>query len=268
MKNAWTFGVLFFLTLVAFVSTATYFKTRRLYEGWASHNLDSEYDTDYIGGLGWGAGFGNWSGRSNKGKGWSVIWEGEPEGGVGIDQVFHKVSFEGELLKNDDAPSAEDTRNRLGGGWPGGNANIANNNHNHNSFGALNGDLTFYAPGTFMYGADSYVPSYESSVLLSPTLGVNAPPRRRHGSDADADSSSPCSSSSVLDREKYCQSLSAEQASNADCCVAMGGKYAMGGDEQGPHNRAVYTDPMVQGATDYYIHKGVCYGNCPGSNGL
>lgn len=43
----------------------------------------------------------------------------------------------------------------------------------------------------------------------------------------------------------------------------MGGVHTMAGNDQGPYNRTIYTNPMVSGATDYYVHLGKCYGNCP-----
>jgi hypothetical protein len=205
-----------------------------------------------------------------------------------VDQVFHKSSFEGELIDNLDVPSADDTLNRLGGGWSRsskkiwkkeeeggdmGNSIIPASGPPDDSYGKINGDLTFYAPGTYMYGADNYVPSYATSVLLSPMLGVNAPLRPVRGEGQGSgkingmvDSvCSPDSGASVLNKEAYCQKLSPQEASDKTCCVALGGKNVMAGNEQGPYNRSIYTNPMVSGAKDYYLHLGKCYGNCPDS---
>jgi hypothetical protein len=120
-----------------------------------------------------------------------------------------------------------------------------------------------------MYGADNYVPSYAESILLSPMLGVNAPLKpiigEGQGNQMETDNS-PCSSfsgASVLDKESYCQKLSVKDAGDKDCCVVLGGKVPMAGNDQGPYNRAIYTNPLISSAKDYYFHKGKCYGNCP-----
>jgi len=302
------------LLCAVIVSGITYYKVQKgLKEGWSTQSTGGIYDTNYIGGLGWARGYGDWdgvqlgfglegdgtiqgtswggkedvSGGSWTPPGWSVLYKGEEVGGVGIDQVFHKTSLEGELGDNLDAPSSSETLNRLGGGWSrsqkkvwqpevqGDQSLIPPSGPPDDSYGKLNGDLTFYSPGSFMYGADNYVPSYATSVLLSPMLGVNAPLRPIHGEgqgggriNGMVDSvCSPDSGASVLDMEAYCQQLSSEEAANKECCVALGGKYAMAGNEQGPYNRAMYTNPMITEGKDYYIHLGKCYGNCPSSYG-
>ena len=291
------------------VSGITYYKIQKgVKEGWTTQSSGGTYYTDYIGGLGWSKGYGDWYGvemglglqgdvtiQGNivatedvsggwKAPGWSVLYKGEEVGGVGVEQVFHKTSLEGEFIDNLDEPSASDTLNRLGGGWSrehnplwqNGNSIIPSSGPPDNSYGKINGDLTFYAPGSFIYGADNYVPSYATSVLLSPMLGVNAPLRPVRGEGQGGgrvvagmvDSvCSPDSGASVLDMEAYCQQLSPEDASNKECCVALGGSHSMAGNDQGPYNRAIYTNPVLAGGTDYYLHLGKCYGNCPSSYG-
>jgi hypothetical protein len=308
MKKGFYSTMFLFLVLCALVvSGITYYKIQKtVKEGWSSQSSGCLYDTNYIGGLGWGKGYGDWNGvktevesgdiqgsswggsattmsGSWKPPGWSVLWEGEPVGGVGIDQVFHKTSFEGELGYNLDAPSSDETLNRLGGGWSrsekplwklkeeGEKSIIPPSGPPDDSHGKINGDLTYYAPGSYMYGVDNYVPSYATSVLLSPMLGVNAPLKPVHGEgqgggkiNGIVDSvCSPDSGASILDKEEYCQKMSPEEAANQSCCVVLGGKYSMAGNDQGPYNRSIYTNPMISGATDYYIHLGKCYGNCP-----
>ena len=305
MKKGFYSTMLSFLLISALlVSAITYYKvTKPMKEGWATQSSGGLYDTNYIGGLGWARNFGDWSGVQNESggnvvlnwnyagnapgtvsswtpPGWSVLWKGEEVGGVGVDQVFHKTSLEGELGENLDSPSAQETINRLGGGWVwedniSGNSIIPASGPPDDSYGKINGDLTFYAPGTYMYGADNYVPSYADSVLLSPMLGVNAPLRPIRGEgqgggfvqgSTKVSVCSPDSGASVLDKEAYCQMLNASEASNRECCVALGGKYTMAGNEQGPYNRAIYTNPMIEkNSADYYIHLGKCYGNCPSS---
>jgi hypothetical protein len=296
-------GFLFLSVIV--VSGITYFKIQTktktgLKEGWTMKEIG--YDTNFVGGLGWGKGFGDWeeytydfdiidkgngqevswgNNKNWKVPGWSVLFKPEKTGGTGIDRVFHKTSLEGEFVDNLDTPTAEETNNRLGGGWSD-SANVFLNYESENSmispsgkmddsYGKINGDLTFYAPGSFMYGADNYVPSYAESVLLSPMIGVNAPLKpivgEGQGNQMETENS-PCSSfsgASVLDKESYCQKLNVKDAGDEDCCVVLGGEVPMAGNDQGPYNRAIYTNPLISSAKDYYFHKGKCYGNCPGS---
>jgi hypothetical protein len=215
-----------------------------------------------------------------KSPGWSVLWDGDEEGGNGIDQIFHKTSFEGEYDADTYPPFDIDTINRLGGGWKldhiypdekGGNSLIPPSGPVDDSYGKINGDLTFYAPGTFTYGSDNYVPSYAASVLLSPMLGVNAPVKplvgEGQGGSLVSKSSvcSPGSGASVLDKESYCQKLSPIDAAGRECCVVLGGELPMAGNDQGPYNQTIYTNPVVSGGKDYYIYMGKCYGNCPPS---
>lgn len=122
-----------------------------------------------------------------------------------------------------------------------------------------------------MYGSDNYVPSYATSVLLSPMLGVNAPLKplvgEGQGGSLVSKSSvcSPGSGASVLEKESYCQKLSSMEAAEKECCVVLGGEVPMAGNDQGPYNRAIYTNPVISGAKDYCIYLGKCYGNCPSS---
>jgi hypothetical protein len=323
MEKGFFSTMFLFLVLCSLVvSGITYYKVQRcMREGWSTQSNGGLYDTNYIGGLGWGKGYGDWggvetdSGLGGNGNvqgsslgggntvvlgnttvsgnwtapGWSVLFKGEDVGGVDIDQVFHKTSLEGELGENLDSPPAEETINRLGGGWSrsskplwknngntetGGNSIIPPSGPPDDSYGKINGDLTFYAPGSFMYGADNYVPSYATSVLLSPMLGVNAPLRPVHGEGQGGGSGkgameisvcSPDSGASILDMEAYCQQLNASDAANKKCCISLGGKHSMAGNEQGPYNRSIYTNPIVAGSTNYYLHLGKCYGDCPSS---
>ena len=317
-KDFYSIMVGFLFLSVIVVSGITYYKTQTqtqtqtqtgLKEGWTMKEIG--YDTNFIGGLGWGNGLGDWeeykvdittpiNSNENVGEsmydfditktgnidmyeapGWSVLFKGEEKGGTGIDQIFHNTSLEGELGNNSYKPTAEETNNRLGGGWSDsanvflnyeqGNSMIPPSGPMDDSYGKINGDLTFYAPGTFMYGADNYVPSYAESILLSPMLGVNAPLKpivgEGQGNQMEMDIS-PCSSfsgASVLDKESYCQKLSVKDAGDKECCVVLGGKVPMAGNDQGPYNRAIYTNPLISSAKDYYFHLGKCYGNCPGS---
>ena len=229
--------------------------------------------------------------------GWTALWNGgNAVGGVGVDQIFHISWQEGDFGQNGinyDEPSMKDTDNRFGGGFNwGALPEPTVTAPEDDSYQQINGDLTFYAPGTFMYGPDTYVPSYVDSVLLSPMLGVNAPVHqdwsktRKGTSWTDAvdengktynryqkwlknksDTDDVCKDvdmgyKSTLEREKYCQNLDTKSCGTKKCCVSLGGSFCLAGNEQGPLNQTAYTNPMYT-KTDFYIHNGKCYGNCP-----
>lgn len=301
-KGFFSVAIGLLLLCVVVVSGITYYKLQKrltdIKEGLTLKEIG--YDTKYTGGLGWGKGYGDWNGKKEEmnvegmnytlgdtdisgtweAPGWSVLWKGDEVGGTGVDQVFHETSLEGELGQDSYPPLDTDTINRLGGGWKldhiypdekGGNSLIPPSGPVDDSYGKINGDLTFYAPGTFMYGSDNYVPSYAASVLLSPMIGVNAPLKplvgEGQGGTLVSKSSvcSPGSGASVLEKESYCQKLSSMEAAEKECCVVLGGDVPMAGNDQGPFNRAIYTNPVIFGAKDYYIYLGKCYGNCPSS---
>jgi len=229
--------------------------------------------------------------------GWTADRKGD---NINSDEVFHASWYEGEYGKNGEEqykPTSEDTRYRLGGGW-GYSPDPLVTAPLDDSYGNINGDLTFYAPGTFMFGADGYVPSYENSVLLSPMLGVNAPAHNynkglRNGGDGgwanatDAagypynyvdrqkkwiqmeSKNTVCDNvaqgtASVMDQEAHCSTMNNDpsKCGTSACCVSLGGSVCLAGDTQGPLNKTAYTNPMY-GRKDYYIYNGKCYGNCP-----
>lgn len=237
--------------------------------------------------------FGSWADTS-----WTADREGD--NGIDINSIFHASWYEGEYGKNGEEiykPTSEDTRYRLGGGW-GYSPDPLVTAPLDDSYGKINGDLTFYAPGTFMFGADGYVPSYENSVLLSPMLGVNAPAHNynkglRNGGDGgwtnatDANGypynyvdrqkkwiqteskNTVCDNvaqgtASVMDQEAHCSTMNNDpsKCGTSACCVSLGGSVCLAGDTQGPLNKTAYTNPMY-GRKDYYIYNGKCYGNCP-----
>lgn len=234
--------------------------------------------------------FGSWADTS-----WTADREGD--NGIDINSIFHASWYEGEYGKNGEEqykPTSEDTRYRLGGGW-GYSPDPLVTAPLDDSYGKINGDLTFYAPGTFMFGADGYVPSYENSVLLSPMLGVNAPAHNynkglRNGgwtnaTDANGypynyvdrqkkwiqmdSKNTVCDAvaqgtASVMDQEAHCSTMNNDpnKCGTSACCVSLGGSVCLAGDAQGPLNKTAYTNPMYA-RKDYYIYNGKCYGNCP-----
>lgn len=126
--------------------------------------------------------------------------------------------------------------------------------------------VTYYQPGTFVYGSSSYVPSYEDSVYLSRTAG---------GAYLDSKYSKPITSASYIQGgickyyennpdglEKACNSVDANTCASTSCCVLLGGSKCVSGNERGATMKANYSDIYIKNR-DYYYFQGKCYGNCP-----
>lgn len=119
---------------------------------------------------------------------------------------------------------------------------------------------TYYSPGSFVFGASSYVPNYEDSVYLSRTTGLSTL------GDAYVTTSMNggfCNSmvNNSLSLEQKCQSLPPDVCSSTSCCVLLGGSKCVAGDGNGPTMKANYTDPSIVNK-DVYYYQGKCYGNC------
>ena len=127
-------------------------------------------------------------------------------------------------------------------------------------------DITYYQPGTFIYGASSFVPTYEDSVYLSRTSG---------GSYLDSKFSSPITNAPYIQGgictnfkndpnklEQACNVVDANTCASTSCCILLGGSKCVSGDEKGPTMKSNYSDIGVKNR-DYYYFQGQCYGNCP-----
>jgi len=129
-------------------------------------------------------------------------------------------------------------------------------------YGLNNPTLPIYnVPGSFVYGSDTYVPSYEDSVYLSKTTGES---QNRELDDSTPDIAHGFCEKykySKIELEKKCSVLSKEQCSSTACCVLLGGTKCVAGDDKGPYRKANYTDYSIKN-TDYYYYRGKCYGNC------
>ena len=125
----------------------------------------------------------------------------------------------------------------------------------------VNPKPVYYEPGSYTFGASTYVPNYEQSVYLSKTTGLSqtAPlsltPNNTGGF---------CKSmkNDKIGLDKKCQSLSQDVCPSTSCCVLLGGEKCFGGDETGPANKAAFSDTKITNR-DYYYYKSKCYGNCP-----
>lgn len=119
--------------------------------------------------------------------------------------------------------------------------------------------LTYYQPGSFPFGASTYIPKYEDSVYLSrltqlattaPYMSSNAP---KGACDLNKDF--------PAKQEEYCRTLDSGSCASTSCCVLMGGEKCVAGNETGPLYKANYGDFLMRNK-DKYFFNGKCYGNC------
>jgi hypothetical protein len=124
----------------------------------------------------------------------------------------------------------------------------------------VQGDITYYQPGAYTFGASSYVPKYEDSVYLSrtshlPTMAEYRSAYKKVGF-CEADKASP------IEIEAKCRALDVNTCASTSCCVLLGGSKCVSGNEKGPTDKTHYSDVLVRNK-DSYMHMGKCYGNCP-----
>jgi hypothetical protein len=119
--------------------------------------------------------------------------------------------------------------------------------------------LTYYQPGSFPFGASTYIPKYEDSVYLSrltqlattaPYVSSNVP---KGACDLNKDFPNK--------QEEYCRTLDKGTCASTSCCVLMGGEKCVAGNETGPLYKANYGDFLMRNK-DKYFFNGKCYGNC------
>jgi hypothetical protein len=128
----------------------------------------------------------------------------------------------------------------------------------------LTGDIVYYQPGSFRYGASSYVPYYEDTVFLtrSNKTIVNAPTYL----DTSAKGGFCSYYSTQPDMlEQKCNAIDSATCAATDCCVLLGGQKCVSGNQNGPTMIANYSDFLILNK-DFYYYKGKCYGNCPNPN--
>jgi len=125
----------------------------------------------------------------------------------------------------------------------------------------VQGNIVYYQPGSFKYGATSYVPYYEDSVFLSRTTNavVNTPTYvttnvgggfcNKYNTDS-------------IKLEQQCNAINNETCAATTCCVLLGGQKCVAGGERGPTMKDNYSDFMITNK-DFYYYQGKCYGNCP-----
>lgn len=125
----------------------------------------------------------------------------------------------------------------------------------------VNPKPVYYEPGSYTFGASTYVPNYEQSVYLSKTTNIS----QTTPLDMTQNNSGGFCSAMQNDKiglDKKCQSLDPDVCPSTSCCVLVGGQKCFAGDETGPERKSVFSDTTITNR-DYYYYKSKCYGNCP-----
>jgi len=132
------------------------------------------------------------------------------------------------------------------------------------STGEVNVTPTYYQPGSYKFGASTYVPSYEDTIYLSRTTSESsATPVVNTASIAKGFCSEFINQPDKL--EEACMKTNVNSCATTSCCVLLGGTKCVSGNKQGPYMKENYGDTTVLNR-DYYYYKGKCYGNCPGTD--
>jgi hypothetical protein len=125
----------------------------------------------------------------------------------------------------------------------------------------VQGNVTYYEPGTYTYGASTYVPSYEDSVYLSKTTNLYYMAKVKDTSSMMAGICNQYKNSPDK-LEQACNAIDKNVCGSTNCCLLLGGAKCVSGNESGPHLKSNYSDILIRNK-DYYYYQGKCYGNCP-----
>lgn len=125
----------------------------------------------------------------------------------------------------------------------------------------VQGDIVYYQPGSYKYGATSYVPHYEDSVFLSRSTNaiVNTPTYVTTNVGGGFCNKYKTNNAKI---EETCNTINNETCAATTCCVLLGGQKCVAGGESGPIMKDNYSDYMISNK-DFYYYQGKCYGNCP-----
>jgi hypothetical protein len=123
--------------------------------------------------------------------------------------------------------------------------------------------LLYYQPGSYPYGATSYVPNYEDSVYLSRLTGQSST-MPIYGTPSQLGGFCKQNVAFPDKIEESCNSLNLDTCASTSCCVLLGGQKCVAGGANGPTMQANYSDRFILNK-DYYYYQGKCYGNCSNS---
>ena len=144
-----------------------------------------------------------------------------------------------------------------------GNTNIYDENGNSIPYpsSSVQGNITYYTPGSYPFGTTNYVPNYEDSIYLSKLTGLSTVTpvfntEKIQGGFCSYFENEP------EKRETACGNLQTNECASTNCCVLLGGVKCVSGNRYGPQFKNNYGDIFIRNK-DYYYYEGKCFGNCP-----
>ena len=127
-------------------------------------------------------------------------------------------------------------------------------------FSSVQGDITYYRPGSYPLGTTNYVPNYEDSIYLSKLTGQSTTTPVYNTANILGGF---CSyfEEQPQEKETVCNQLDPNHCGSTNCCVLLGGAKCVAGNESGPTYTNNYGDVFLRNK-DFYYYQGKCYGNC------
>ena len=121
--------------------------------------------------------------------------------------------------------------------------------------------ITYYTPGTYTFGASTYVPNYEDSVYLSKTTQMSQVSPIVYNTAEMKGGFCEKYKDYPVQLEQICNTLDVNTCGSTSCCVLLGGSKCVAGNASGPTVQSNYSDVFLRNK-DVYYYKGKCYGNC------
>jgi hypothetical protein len=125
----------------------------------------------------------------------------------------------------------------------------------------IEGPAIYYEPGSFKFGASTYVPNYADSIYLSKITG-EANTGKYYDTASILGGQCEYYKNSPIKLEEVCNATRTDKCSSMSCCVLLGGSKCVAGNESGPIMKSNFADIYVKNR-DFYYYNGKCYGNCP-----
>jgi hypothetical protein len=125
---------------------------------------------------------------------------------------------------------------------------------------SVQGNITYYTPGSYPFGTANYVPNYENTMYLSRLTGISTT-SAVYNTEKMANGFCSYFENDPLQQEKMCNKLNPHECSSTSCCVTLGGSKCVAGNESGPFFNINYSDAFLLNK-DYYYYQRKCYGNC------
>jgi len=201
-----------------------------------------------------------WNGNSNSISGSTII------SGNGISDSNVDTKYNNDLSKSIDIQYHKTEAQLLSEAQPSdvqfGNTYIYDENGNKIAYpsSSVQGNITYYTPGSYPFGTANYVPNYENSIYLSKLTGLSTTAPVYNTAEMLGGFCSYFRNQPER-KEKVCNELPSNECASTNCCVLLGGSKCVSGNENGPTYKTNYGDIFLRNK-DFYYYQGKCYGNC------